>query len=373
MKSRLYSVLIISIAVLAIFSAVGLVSACPGQGTSGANSSCFSHGPGAVYTIDNAATGNMVIKYDRDSNGTLTPSGTFSTQGLGTGTGLGSQGAVVLTDNGSWLLAVDAGSNEISVFKVTTSSLNLTDKVSSNGMTPISVTSHGGIVYVLNSGGTPNIAGFVLSSSGMLTPIIGSVQPLSGVANSSPEQIGFNNDGKVLVVAEKGSNIIDTYTVNAAGVASGPTTHASNNPGPYGFAFDDKGNLIISEAANGTLSSYAVMDNGGLTLISGSVPDFGSAPCWVVITKDNQVFTSNAHGGTISSYASNSGALVLSSSVAANVKIPALDLALSNDSGYLYNLNGNTITGFLVNPGGNLSQVTEVSGLPCSTTGLAAS
>ena len=141
-----------------------------------------------------------------------------------------------------------------------------------------------------------------------------------------------------------------------------------------GCAFDRNDRLIVSEAAANTLSSYAVSDNGSLRLISGSIPDYGNAPCWVVVTENNQVFTSNAHGGTISSYdASWNGKLVLTSSVAANVNIPALDLALSRGDRYLYSLNGNNITGFKVSYNGGLTQVTMVSGLPSSTTGLAAS
>lgn len=374
MKTKLYAGLIVALSILALFSTVGLVSASSDVGNSNLNDSFTHRSAGAVYTIDNAATGNMVIRYDRASNGVLTWSGNFAANGLGTGSKLASQGAVILTENGRWLLVVDAGSNEISVFSVSGSGLFLTDVVGCGGIMPVSLTIHNNIVYVLNAGGTPNIAGFRLTYNGMLTFIAGSVQPLSGIANNQPEQIGFNTNGKVLVVAEVGANIIDTYTLNRSGQASAPMTHASNSPAPYGFAFDGGGNLIISEAANGTLSSYIVNNNGSLKLISGSVPDFGVAPCWVVVTASGQVYTSNAHGGTISGYnAIKHGNLVLFSSVAATVNIPSLDLALSNGDHFLYNLNGGSITGFWIGSHGSLTQVTMVSELAESTTGLAAS
>jgi 6-phosphogluconolactonase (cycloisomerase 2 family) len=195
---------------------------------------------------------------------------------------------------------------------------------------------------------------------------------LSGAATPQPEQIGFNNDGKVLVVTEEGANIIDTYKVNWAGVASGPMTHPSNSPGPYGFAFNEKGYLVLSEAGTGTLSSYKVSDNGNLKLISGSVPDFGLAPCWVAIGDHGLVYASNAHGGTLSDYKiMDNGKLALISSVDATVGIPALDLAFSSGNHYLYSLNGNNITGFWVHYGGSLTQVTLVSGVPSSAAGLA--
>lgn len=97
-------------------------------------------------------------------------------------------------------------------------------------------------------------------------------------------------------------------------------------------------------------------------------------PCWVTVTENEKVYTSNAYGGTISGYdISKSGKLALFSSLAATMNIPSLDLALSNGDHFLYNLNGNSITGFWIAPNGSLTQVTMVSGLPASTTGLAAS
>ena len=107
-------------------------------------------------------------------------------------------------------------------------------------------------------------------------------------------------------------------------------------------------------------------------LLSGSIPDYGNAPCWVAVVH-GKAFTSNAHGGTISSYnLLFGGKLSLNTSVAAKTMIPTLDLASSRNGMFLYALNGNSITGFRV-CGANITQVSIVSGLPASTTGLAAS
>src|SRR5206468_3900582 len=88
-----------------------------------------------------------------------------------TGSGLGDQGGLALSRGGRWLFAVNAGSNELTVFRVSDESTALTiiDKVSTVGKTPISVTIHKQLVYVLNAGDavTPaNIAGFRLSEDG---------------------------------------------------------------------------------------------------------------------------------------------------------------------------------------------------------------
>jgi 6-phosphogluconolactonase len=365
MSKKFLAVFAILIVVLAAVSASTLMNAQPRI-------------VGEVYTIDNAAAGNNVWRFDRLSNGSLVASGNFSTQGKGTGSNLASQGAVTLSNDGKWLLAVDAGSNEITLFMVNGTSLTFADKQSSHGLAPISIAVNGSWVYVLNNGTATtagNIAGFSLNqTSSKLAFIAGSNRTLSGMPNSSPEQIGFNPKGNVLIVTEKAANITDTYTINSTGVASPPINMSSLSPGPYGFAFNAYGFLVLSEAASNTLSSFALNDNGSLRTLSGSMPDFGNAPCWVAITWNGQIaYTSNAHGGTISGYTiSRSGMLNLFSSIAAKTSVPTLDLALTAKSEFLYALNGNNITGFQVFPDGSLWQVSNLSGLPASTTGLAA-
>ena len=79
---------------------------------------------GFVYTLSNQANGNKVITYRRAANGSLTYIASFAAGGNGTGGGLGNQGAVVIAD-GDVLLAVNAGSNTISSFKITGNGLNL--------------------------------------------------------------------------------------------------------------------------------------------------------------------------------------------------------------------------------------------------------
>jgi 6-phosphogluconolactonase (cycloisomerase 2 family) len=259
-------------------------------------------------------------------------------------------------------------------------SLTFASVVGSQGTAPISVTTHGSLVYVLDNGTATvpgNIAGFSLSGSGSLTFIPGSARPLSGPANTSPEQIGLSNSGNVLVVTEKAAGVIDTYAVGKQAVAGAPIMTPSNSAGPYGFAFTPQGYLVLSEAAAGTLSSYSVSDSGSLRTLSGSLPDFGNAPCWVAVSPNGQyVYTSNAHGGTISGYAvSGDGKMSLFSSVAAKTSIPSLDLAFggSNHNQFLYLLNGNSITSFQAYPDGSIAQTSSVGGLPGSATGLASS
>src|SRR5262245_33731875 len=96
-------------------------------GFSTASAAHDDHRGGAVYTMSNAASANHILVFDRQADGALSPAGSVATGGKGTGAGLGSQGGVVLTDDGDWLLAVNAGSDSVSVFAVGQQGLRLTD------------------------------------------------------------------------------------------------------------------------------------------------------------------------------------------------------------------------------------------------------
>ena len=339
-----------------------------------------SSGGGAVYTLTNAASGNAVMEYARASDGSLSAIGAFPTGGLGSGSGLGSQGALVLSQDGRWLFAVNAGSSDISVFAVRPGRLVLVDRAASHGTDPISLTSRAGLLYVLDAGGAGNIAGFRVYPNGHLAFIPGSTRPLSNHGTGSapsPEEIGFSRDGSHLVVSEKGSNLIDTYTLDD-GRARGPVVNPSSGPAPYGFDFSGGSTLVISEAANSSVSSYKVREDG-LKAISASVPDTQAAACWLVVTGDGKyAYAANAASGTISGYAiSRGGALTLLRPDGVNGITGAgshpIDMAFSWGDGFLYVLaSGNTtINIFAVNGDGSLTSLGAVSS-PAGASGLAA-
>src|SRR5262249_41350865 len=165
----------------------------------------------AVYTMSNAAGGNHILVFDRRADGALSPAGSVPTGGEGTGAGLGNQGGVVLTHDGDWLLAVNAGSNSVSVFAVRPRDLRLTDVAASGGLRPISIAAHRNLVYVLNAG-NDTVSGFVLTNSGRLLPLPNSTRPLSGTS-TGPAQASFSPNGRWLVVTEKNTNTIDVFEV----------------------------------------------------------------------------------------------------------------------------------------------------------------
>src|SRR5262249_26363716 len=79
------------------------------------------HAAGAVFVMTNATDSNEIISYQRADDGSLRQRHRFATGGRGSGgttDPLGSQGSLILTSNRSFLLAANAGSGEISVFRV---------------------------------------------------------------------------------------------------------------------------------------------------------------------------------------------------------------------------------------------------------------
>ena len=347
---------------------------------------------GAVYVLTNQVE-NTVAVFRRGADGTLTSAGEFSTGGAGDPVAqpgdpptdpLASQGALILAEGNQFLFAVNAGSNQISVLQITSSGLNLIGVFDSGGVRPISLTVHENLLYVLNEGGTPNITGFTVADDGTLTPLAGSTQPLIGGTGADPAQVNFNPDGTLLTVTEKMGNRLDTYTVDANGLASPPIDNTSSGMTPFGFASNNPGFLVVSEAFGGTpnasaVSSYSAGDDGVLSVISGSVPDSQTAACWVVIVNNGQLaFVSNTGSGTISSYqvGAGDGALTLINAVAADGGPDSAlrDMALNNSSRFLYvqAAGGVEVRSFRVEQDGSLTLIDTDAGLPFGAQGIAA-
>lgn len=333
-----------------------------------------------VFTSTNAVTGNELLVYASEG-GQLTLQTRLATQGTGTGTGLGNQGAVTLSRNGRYLFVVNAQSNTVSTFAVRNSGLTLTSTVDSGGLRPISVTEHEGVVYVLNANGAGNVAGF-RNAKGVLSPIAGSSQGLSASTGTGSAQVGFSPDGDVLVVTEKGTNKLSTYRVMYDGSISAPEVTASAGQTPFGFTFDRRGNLLVSEAFGGAANGSAVSSYGFESwaptkpvVISPSVGTTQTAACWVVATPNGRyAYATNTGSGTISSYTvQRSGKLTLAQGVAATPGAGPIDAAVSPTGRNLYVLNGRdqTISSFTIGRDGSLSSPSTVAGLPAGANGLA--
>ena len=308
---------------------------------------------GHVYLDDNTTGSNTIAAFDRHADGSLTPlpGSPFSAGGAGTGAGLASQGAIQTTVDGRYALAVDAGSNQVSVLRIERDGSLIpvpAGVVSSGGVDPVSIAVHGGLVYVANADATaPNLTGFRLTPDGHLIPLPNGTVALP--ANSQPGDVLFNPTGTRLVTTLVNSSQIASYTVTIGGHlrAAQGSPFPAQGVGPFGSQFrpTDPNQLFVSNAHNGTgrgaVSAFDVGFDGTLFSI-GSSPfaDQQTAPCWVIITPDGRyLFAVNTGSGTISSYAiAGNGRLALlgSTPVSANGGVGAVDPGLSPDGRTLY-------------------------------------
>lgn len=339
-------------------------------------------GAGFVYVMTNNPAGNTIIQYARASDGSLSKSAEAATGGLGgTGNGvgaldpLGSEDSLVLTDAGSVVLAVNAGSNELSSLSATASGLTLASKVSSNGLFPNSVAVHQNLVYVLNAH-TPNVAAFRLTS-GVLQPVPGSVFQLPGGAAAKPHDIQFSPDGSALLVTVEGTNQILVLDLNSQGLVTGITSNPAAGMAPFGARFARGGVLVNAEAASGSVSSYRLTSENTLSAISSAVSDGGAATCWVSVTGDGKfAFVSNTGSGTLSTYQlSGNGILNLAQAVAGALDSGGapIDTAFSADSSFLYVVDSalGRVVIFRVT-GAALHSLGAITGLPATVQGIAA-
>ncbi|MBI2392642.1 MAG: beta-propeller fold lactonase family protein [Deltaproteobacteria bacterium] len=331
-----------------------------------------------VYTATNEASGNRVLAFDATADGTLIARGSFSTGGVGTSAGLGNQGGLVLSSDRRFLLVVNAGSNDVSSFKVRgDGSLALVDRNPSGGTLPISVTVHDSVVYVLNAGGTGNIRGLRLDDEGRLSSIAGSTRSLSGAA-VGPAQVGFSPDGEWLTVTEKATSKIDVWRVGVTGLTGARRTSPSSGTTPFGFAFTGDGALLVSEAFGGAanasaLSSYRIESDGDLDVLSASVPTGQTAACWVAILPSNRfAYTTNTGSGSVSGYALHEGLLTLSSTTQIGAGSSPLDMAVARNGKFVWVLEGGShmIGAFAVAHDGSLSARDTIA-VPATANGLA--
>jgi len=361
----------------------GIVTAVAAVGLGVVLSAKTQRPAGAVYTMSNAVSGNHILVFDRRVDGALTPAGAVDTGGAGTGGGLGNQSAVVLTDDGRWLLAVNAASNDVTIFEVGRHGLRWMDLAPSGGIQPVSLAVHEDVVYVLNAG-SDNISGLRIGRHGRLSPLAGSTRALSG-SGTGPAEVAFSPNGRLLVVTEKGTNLIDTFHVGRDDRPGPAQSHVSNGATPFGFAFGKRGQIFVSEAFGGAanasaVSSYETDADGTLDLISGSIPTHQTAACWILVSKGGRfLYTTNTGSGSISGYAiDHDGTLdLLTADGRTGDTQPGsapIDLASSDDGRFLYSLNSasHAIGVFRIERDGGLATLPFLNGLPAGANGLAA-
>jgi 6-phosphogluconolactonase (cycloisomerase 2 family) len=335
-------------------------------GTASAASKHFS-APVFVQT-DNPA-GNQVVAYDRAANGTLTQAGVYNTGGKGgvlegaVVDNLASQGSLAYDREHQLLLAVNAGSNSVSVFRVDGDRLSLRQVIGSGGSFPASIAVRHGLVFVLNAEGQGSVQGYFILGN-RLVPLPGSNRNLGLSATqtprftSTPGQVAFSPDGRQLLVTTKGNgSAIDVFRIKPLGrLAATPVVNSLPGEVPFALTFDARGRLLVAEAGTNALASFTLNADGTVTKLD-AVGTGQAATCWVV-GAGGFFYTSNAGSGSLSRFQEAlDGGLALLGNTATHGG--TVDATITPDGRFLYAQTGGEglVDEFKIGPGGSLSPI----------------
>jgi len=344
------------------------LSAAVAFGQSSASHNSHGQYAGAVFVMTNSNTGNQIMSYGRQANGSLTWVVNTPTGGRGSGgtvDPLGSQNSLLLTQDGGFLLAVNSASGTISSFQVDGANLHLVDTESSGGSAPNAIAQRDNLVYVLNAAGNASVVGFYLED-GHLIRIPNAISYLS-TALSGGSSLNFTPDGKFLLATERVTGQIDVYPINPDGTMGAAVV--TKYAGIFDLAITQNGAVVA--VGSPTITSSLVNSDGSTALLSlSTIP--GGGDCWVVTTPNGEfAYGSNPGGSLIDGY-SIAGSGILTPIGTGNVGTTAagakpLDLAITYDGKFLYANNGanGSIGIWAINVNGTLTPQTPVT-LPAS-------
>jgi 6-phosphogluconolactonase (cycloisomerase 2 family) len=331
------------------------------------------HGGAAVFVQTDNPAGNEIVAYRRAPDGALTEAGQYPTGGLGgvlAGSQvdhLASQGSLAYDPRSRTLIAVNAGSDTVSVFGVRGDRLYLRQVTGSGGTFPVSAAIHGSLVYVLNALGGGSVQGFRLVFGG-LVPLPGSGRPLGLNPNAAPQftntpgQVAFSPDGSQLIVTTKANgDDIDVFGVQPDGTLSAaPVVNAEPGAVPFAVTFDRGGNLVVAEAGTDALATFALNPTGSVTQLDTAATG-QAATCWVT-SADGLLFASNAGSASVSGFGDSvSGDLSLLGQTSTDPG--TVDSAASPNGRFLYvQTGGNGIVDeFSIGATGDLTEIGSVT------------
>ncbi|MFP3464025.1 lactonase family protein [Leifsonia sp. SIMBA_070] len=364
--SRLAVAAAAALAATALFAAPAL--AAPDRAN--ADAPVANHPTSAVFVQTDGLAGNAVVAYDRATDGSLHPAGTYPTGGVGGALAgsvvdhLASQGSLVY-DRGL-LYAVNAGSNTITVFAVRGDRLFRLEVLPSGGSFPVSVTAHSGLVYVLNARTGGTVQGYLRVGDFLVrvpawNRALGLDPTQTPEFTHTPGQVAFTPDGSQLVVTTKGNgSAIDVFAVGRFGTLSAqPVVTPEPGAVPFAVTFDSAGHLVVAEAGTNAVATFAIQPNGAVTPITTALTG-QAATCWIV--RDGSAFyASNAGSATLSGY-TDAGSGTLTALGTTSTGPGTVDAAVSSDGRFLYAQTGGNggVDAFRVNPDGSLTLVGSV-------------
>ena len=329
---------------------------------------------------------NTVVVMGRHADGSLEQIQRLATGLNGTGKYVNTGGAVAAQGT-NHLLAVNTGSNAVSVFTRTGAALALTSNFFSGGDGPTSIGVHGNRVYVLNTGipeanpatgngtrvGPPVIQGFTVNDAGVATAIPGARRSMPGSCASYPckeqglfGQASVSPDGGTLMVTDFGHNLVLTMTIASDGSLGPVHSVPSGIPETYGFSWAPNGVATISGTTDvtalGRVTTGHIVD-GRWSPIVRLMPTLGAGTCWTVTSADGtRVYAIDAgaasvdmpHPGVTTFRLNPNGTLTPLgfTRVAFYELVFPLDSVLSADQKSLYSISWKHIYNFDINANG---------------------
>ncbi|MCL2615767.1 MAG: lactonase family protein [Dehalococcoidia bacterium] len=318
-----------------------------------------------VFVMTNDSTANAVAAFYLHEDGELVSTGHTETTGAGVGSTanpLRSQGALAISRDGLWLVALNAGSNDISSFMVENGSLTLAGKVSSKGQYPISAAIDGNRVFVLNSRGmNPSITGFSIGKRGELSAINKDKAERYLKPGPHYSQIGISPNGRWLVVCNETDNKLLVYALRGDTIAKEMRTLETNGTGPAAFAFDKNNNLLVVESGSGTVSSYSI-SNDSIQIITAALQTDQTMPRWIACNGD-YAYTAATNNSFITAISINAnGQLTFAGKYDTN-STGFTELAINSDKTFLYTFNPrtNVISQFVIEDDGSLTAAAQIT------------
>jgi DNA-binding beta-propeller fold protein YncE len=326
---------------------------------------------GAVFVQSDGLAGNEIVAYARSANGALTEAGSYPTEGLGgqlTGSVVdhtASQGSLAYDRTAGLLLAVNAGSDTVSVFHVEGDKLSLREVVDTAGLFPVSVSALGDQAYVLNAEEGGSIQGYEVTD-GLIAPLAGEHRALKlafGKAGEpeqfthTPGEVAFTPNGEHLLVTTKADGqSVEVFANEPGRLSQEPVVNAEGSAVPFAVAYGPGEVVLLAEAGPSALASFQL--RGGTLTKLGEVPTGEKATCWVVAA-GRYYYTSNAGSATVSAFNLGAGGK-LTDLGSTPTHAGTVDAAAS--SNYLYVQGGKegTVDEFRVSPTGSLTSLGSV-------------
>ena len=405
-----------------VYFMLGISVILPSFATAAADEATF-------YIVTNKAEGNTVVGYQKQGRH-YQNIGEFQTGGAGTGDlevpalekdethplangddPLISANSIAATADRSQVVVINPGDASLSLMRVEADySLVATDTAEASDPFPISVAIFGDMV-VAASVGVDNSHGSISAfriEGDRLVSVSGSRRDLQ----ARPSTIAFSSDGEHVIVNELVTGKIKIFEVTENALSAEPVSMIDSPRAnderfqavPVGFVVRGDGGddvILMSEArflapdfmlrsaANetvlsplyswqtGSMSSYALRDDGQISLLSadvltGDAVEGGEiANCWVALSGDGKsLYAANALSSSITRFAiDNQGHAFLDELTAYKDDSETLffsDIEVSSDGKELYQLVGNKgeVMIFSIRRNGQLRHKQTVGGLP---------